>query len=224
MKIFKTLIPAVLAAALMAACSTSGSNGIQTGDLVFVGLPMDYQADSTSMGSAIVDATGGKEVNMIHAAILEVQGDGIWIIDATTERGVARYPLADFLADFTLPDGGYPVFQVKRLVDNSNAAGYVENAKRFIGQQYDNAFLPSNGAMYCTELVHDSYIGEDGCSLFHEVPMNFRNEDGEFPAYWVQLFAGLGMPIPQDVPGTNPQEMAAETVLIPVEVDITACI
>ena len=43
--------------------------------------------------------------------------------------------------------------------------------------------------------------------------MNWKDASGEFPAYWVWLFDLIGEPIPQDVPGTNPQQMATEPIL-----------
>ena len=50
--------------------------------------------------------------------------------------------------------------------------------------------------------------------------MNFKDADGNFPVYWQQLFERLGQPIPQDVPGTNPQAMSKEPALRPVAVEI----
>ena len=50
--------------------------------------------------------------------------------------------------------------------------------------------------------------------------MNFKNAEGEFPLYWEQLFALLDQPIPQGIPGTNPQGMAEESVLRPVAVEL----
>ena len=50
--------------------------------------------------------------------------------------------------------------------------------------------------------------------------MNFKNAEGEFPLYWKQLFDRLGQDIPQGVPGTNPQGMAAETILRSVDVPL----
>ena len=32
--------------------------------------------------------------------------------------------------------------------------------------------------------------------------------DGELPAYWSEHFAALGMPVPEGVAGTNPNDMA----------------
>ena len=193
---------------------------LQTGDLIFVGIPADYQIESDSMDAAIVDATGGESLNLIHVAIAEVEDGQTWIIDATIKHGVDRHPLDTFLTDFTLKDGSYPVFQVRRLRDPHDASRYVDNAKKYIGQPYDIAFLPDNGAYYCSELVQDSYTDGSGTSLFQARPMNFRNADGDFPLYWQQLFDRLGMPIPQDIPGTNPQMMAEEPVLVPVDVAV----
>ena len=217
------LIAASCALALLASC-TPAAEKLQTGDLVFVGIPADYSLDHDSMDSAITEATGGQTgLNRIHTAIAEVDDEGrVWIIDATIKYGVDRHPLDTFLRQFTLRDGSLPVFEVKRLQDGARAEASVRNAKQYLGLPYDVTFLPDNDAYYCTELVYDSYLGEDGTPIFHSAPMNFKNADGEFPRYWGQLFARLGQPIPQDVPGTNPQGMSEEPALRDVNVDITA--
>ena len=175
----------------MMSCSVPG-----TGDLLFVSAP----ADAGQMEGAIIAATG----DIVHVAIVE-RGPGgtIWVIDATPERGVDRHPLDTLKADF--PEAEGYTYLYARPKERSNQ--YVERAKRFIGQPYDQAFLPDNGAMYCSELVRDSYRRPDGTYLFSDKPMNFRASDGTFPQWWVEHFAALDMPIPQDVPGTNPQDM-----------------
>ena len=48
--------------------------------------------------------------------------------------------------------------------------------------------------------------------------MNWLAPDGSLPAYWEELFAGLGMPVPQGVPGTNPQKLSQSARLVPVPV------
>ncbi len=195
---------------LLAACTQKPC--IQSGDLLFVGLPFDYKADTNSMSSAIAEATGAEEgLNYIHTAILEVEGDSVWIIDATIKRGVARYPLDTFLVDFTLSDGSYPVFEIMRFKDG--ARDIVSKSKEFLGLPYDVYFLPDNGAMYCTELVRDSYLDENGQPLLPAAPMNFKAPSGEFPPYWTWLFDSIGAPIPQGVPGTNPQDMRNSPLL-----------
>ena len=215
LRIFLLMIPGLFS------LGCSSPEQLRSGDLVFVGIPADYSLDSTSMSSGIAAATGKEgQLNYIHTAIAEVEGGQVWIIDATLAHGVDRHPLDTFLTDFTLKDGSYPVFEVMRLKDGPR--DLVENAKRHIGEQYDSHFLPDNGASYCTELVRDSYLDKEGKPILPANPMNFKGPDGEFPVYWVQLFGILGSPIPQDIPGTNPQDMHASPLLKKVDVDITS--
>lgn len=209
-KIFPFLACCLL---LLYGCGTSSK--IRTGDLLFVGLPSEYSADNKEdMADAIVAATGGKDaVNYFHVAILEEDGAGnVWVIDATTRRGVDRHPLDTLKADFRMENGQNPVFAVMRLRGHHKVGAYVANAKTYLGQPYDLYFLPDNNMLYCSELIYLSYV-RNGRLIFHSAPMNFKNVDGEYPAYWVDLFARLGQPVPQGVSGTNPQDMSKERLL-----------
>ena len=184
------------------------AESLQTGDLVFVSEGADNAPDAGSMSGAIVSATG----NITHVAILEVDDDGTaWVIDATPKRGVARSPLSSLIKDN--PGAS---FTVKRLRDTSGVSRFVENAKAFIGRPYDLTFLPDNDAMYCSELIRESFRLPDGTCLFEETPMNFLAPDGTVPLYWKQLFEDLGMEVPQGVPGTNPQQMSQSPLLVEV--------
>ena len=216
----KKVIIALAALLALLSCGGDAEPGLQTGDLVFVAIPTDSSLDDT-MAGAIAEATGsGKGLDYIHVAIVEVQQDSVWIIDATDNRGVSRHPVTDFIADFTLPDGTLPVFDVRRLKDNGAAGSYVEVAKKYIGRGYDLYFLPDNDEKYCSELVYDTYRNADGSPLFASAPMNFRGPAGEYPQYWTQLFSTIGAEIPQGVEGTNPQDMQKSDLLCPVDVDI----
>ena len=191
-------------------------NRLQNGDLIFVGIPLDYEVESDSMDAAISSATGEEGgLNLIHVAIAEVKSDSVWVIDATIKRGVDRHPLDTFLRDFTLRDGSLPEFIVKR-VKGVDADAAVERARSFCGRAYDSRFLPDNGDYYCSELVQDSYLNAAGKPVFTSEPMNFLAPDGTMPAYWEQLFGKLGMTVPQGVPGTNPQGMSESRRLVGV--------
>ena len=186
---------------------------LHNGDLIFVGLPMGYDAETGSVDEAIASATGEEgALNLIHVAIAEVEADSVWIIDATIAHGVDRHPLDTFLRDFTLKDGSYPTFIVKR-VNGVDADAAVERAKTFCGRGYDVRFLPDNEELYCSELVQRSYLDANGEAIFESEPMNFKAPDGTMPPYWEWLFAQLGMAVPQGFPGTNPQKMAAAACL-----------
>ena len=209
----KTRIFFLIPLLLLAACCGHKTGRLRNGDLVFVGLPLDYQAEAGSMDAAISSATGEDgELNLIHVAIAEVQGDSIWIIDATIAHGVDRHPLDTFLKDFTLRDGSLPEFIVKR-VSGVDADAAVQRAKTYCGRAYDVRFLPDNEDLYCSELVQKCYLDADGEPVFASEPMNFCTPDGTMPPYWEWLFGLLGMDVPQGIPGTNPQGMAASPLL-----------
>ena len=211
----KRLLLFLLVLLAVASCGEK-KDCLRNGDLVFVGLPLDYNAEGGSMDAAISAATAQEgELNLIHVAIAEVQADSVWIIDATIAHGVDRHPLEVFLKDFTLKDGSYPAFIVKRVKGvDANAA--VERAKTYCGRAYDVRFLPDNEDLYCSELVQLSYLDRSGNQVFDSEPMNFCAPDGTMPPYWEQLFEKLGMTVPQGVPGTNPQGMSESRRLVGV--------
>ncbi len=209
----------VITLAFMALSCSPRVERLQTGDLIFVGIPADYRIDG-SMSDAIADATCPDSLNIIHTAIADVDEDGIWIIDATIKHGVDRHPLDTFLCDFTLNDGSYPTFIVMRLNDDSGAEAHVARAREFLGRSYNCSFTPCDTALYCTELVHDSYLNPDGSFIFGEAPMNFLAPDGTMPVYWEQLFELIGQTVPQGKPGTNPRAMMNESCIHEINVQI----
>ncbi|MCQ2263626.1 MAG: hypothetical protein MJZ70_05020 [Bacteroidales bacterium] len=194
---------------LLLCCTLGAQNGIQTGDLLFVSLPINYNlSDTTWLTKSMNELNAGKTTaNIIHVAILEVDNDGVWIIDATLKHGVARYPLDTFLTDFTLPNGMLPRFDIMRLKKDKNAALYVLQAKKFVGREYDVDFQSDNQAQYCSELVYNAYISPQGKHLFKEGIIDFSCADGNTPLYWEQLFALIGKKIPNGNRGTLPQTM-----------------
>lgn len=205
---------ASLALAVASCAAPSQKETVHTGDLLFVGIPSDGEFDG--MENAIASATGEGQLNMIHSAIIERDDTGaVWVIDATIRRGVDRHPIDTLIKDFTRSDGSIPALEVYRLKDESNVNDFIARAKFYIGEKYDEYFLPDNGRHYCTELVYDSYIC-NGVHLFQNQPMNFKNTDGSFDEYWIKLFNRLRIDIPQDVPGTNPQAMSSDTTLFHV--------
>lgn len=215
-KWMKRTLPAFILM-LLALCCSRKQDQLQNGDLIFVGLPMGYDAETGSIDEAISSATGGDgALNLIHVAIAEVKADSVWIIDATIAHGVDRHPLDTFLRDFTLPDGSYPEFIVKR-VKAVDADAAVLRAKTCCGRGYDVRFLPDNEELYCSELVQKSYLDADGKPVFESEPMNFKAPDGTMPPYWDWLFGKLGMEVPQDLPGTNPQKMSEAMCLAEVK-------
>lgn len=219
MKHFRYILLSVAVALTLAGCCQEKAQ-LQKGDLVFVGLPMDYNVEEDSMDAAIASATGTDELNLIHVAIADVDSAGVWIIDATLKYGVDRHPLDTFLTQFTLKDGSLPEFIVKR-VKGIDADAAVANAITYCGRDYDMYFLPDNEEQYCSELVQNSYLDAEGKQIFQSAPMNFQASDGTMPVYWEWLFGLLGMDVPQGVMGTNPHDLSLSPLLKTVKVSLT---
>ena len=197
---------------LLAVSCRSGAERLRSGDLIFVGIPRQA-AGGESMDGAIAVATGRGRLNWIHVAIADVSEEGVFVIDATGKRGVHRHPLDSLIRDFSSAEGPHPVFAVGRLISGYSAPDALARARSFLGEPYDYAFLPDNGAQYCSELVRNCFLSPGGDTLFPQRPMNFLAPDGSLPAYWAALYDSLGVAVPQGLPGTNPQDMAEDPVL-----------
>ena len=196
---------------------------IQSGDLLFISIPADYDLDDKSHFPT------SNIQNIIHVAMLEAEdGEAINVIDATLKYGVDRHPLDTLLRQFTLSGGRLPRLEVKRLINGRQvhmpiAQEAVLRAKYYhLGSAYDTAFAPDNGALYCSELVHLCYLDADGKPLFPlgEIdlrtipparvrrgspdgpdanPMRQGPDRSEFtvPIYWEQLCRMAGIALPQ---------------------------
>lgn len=178
------------------------------GDIIF------QVAGGSEFSSAIADATDhGGRLRLCHVAIVDLDSAGTpWVIEASEKRGVSMTRLEDFISG-SVKIGGKPGVYVKRLKAGFPVEKGVERAKSFIGQPYDWAYLPDNGKIYCSELVYESFLDNEGRHIFHARPMNFKDREGRMPRFWQELFAKMGMEVPQGVAGTNPNDMFGEEVL-----------
>lgn len=199
--------------------SAGSAPGLLNGDLLFQteGESALSKAISSSTGKAGVQEEGvTPDVSFAHVAILWIAGDSLKVIEASPNEGVRITTLEDFLAD-SPKIGGSPGVVVKRLqCEETLKQKGVKRALEHLGEPYDWYYLPGNGMMYCSELVFESYLAEDGSHLFHSNPMNFRNSDGTMPDYWVTLYQELGVDIPEGLPGTNPNDMSKESGLLEI--------
>lgn len=183
------------------------SQQLQNSDLLFV------VGSDSEFSQAIASATGGDDnLKYVHVAILKVDNDMMQVIEADPENGVRKITLDEFLAGAPRLSGN-PGVVIKRLNADFDADSAVANAEKHLGEPYDWLYLPDNGKSYCSELVYESYIDEQGHPIFQAVPMNFRNADGTMPEFWERLFRQSGMAVPEGVPGTNPQDMSKDSRL-----------
>ena len=166
-----------------------------SGDLLFC------LRQKSDMEKAIGSSTG----EYTHVAIVDVDSTSrVWIIEASGSNGVRRIPYSDW---------SHRDFCAYRLNVPFDTAAVIARAKSFLGQPYDDSFLPDNGQMYCSELVYEAFLDANGNHLFKSQPMNFRDKRGKMPKYWKKHFRKLGIAIPEGVEGTNPSDMAKSPLL-----------
>ena len=211
--LFKRLLAVAAILTALTGCSEYSYQPC-AGDLVFV------MSSDSEFSEAITESTAAQDsLKFDHVAIVAIEYGEAYVIEASSRYGVVMRTLEEFMEEVPLCDGRCGVV-IKRLtgacLNGLCMPAVIENAKRHIGEEYDWYFMPDNGRQYCSELVYDSFICNDGEHLFSAEPMNFRSEDGTMPLFWVELFERLGASIPEGVPGTNPSKMSKAEFLIDV--------
>lgn len=153
-----------------------------------------------------------------HVGIIQLRADGVYVLEASPGQGVVRTPLEAFLDASAHDAAGRAVVKVCRIRDLSaaEAAAALGRAEGCLGRPYDYAFDPGTEALYCSELVYESFRKEDGSYIFKANPMSFKGPDGKTDPYWIRYYERMERDIPEGVPGTNPNDLSRETVLVPV--------
>ncbi len=181
---------------------------LTSGDLLF---QVNEKNDFTN---AIVNTTKmGQHISFSHVGILIIEKGKYYVIDANPNNGVQLMQLETFLKESAHTKKGEPMVVVKRLINSTYAKLAAERAKKYIGDPYDYSFLPNNEAMYCSELVYESYLDKNDKPLFTAHPMSFSDSTGKISPLWIEFFSNLNIPIPIGEPGTNPNDMAQDKVL-----------
>ena len=179
-------------------CCNEFHNTLQTGDLLFL------NENKSAMEEAITASTG----EYSHIALVERDSTGdVWVIEASPKYGVQRIPYSQFERENNLGFFGGNI-DIYRLSVPFDTAAVIARAKKLVGKPYDNAFLPDNDAYYCSELIQVAF-GD----IFPTKPMNWRDDEGNLPEYWIKHFEELGIPVPEGLPGTNPTDMSRSPLL-----------
>lgn len=181
-------------------------------DLIFVVSGESAFSDAISSSTARNDS-----LSFVHVGIIRIGGDStVNVIEASPEKGVILTPLNEFLDSSCPKIEGNPGAVIKRLEIGFPVERTIENALQYIGQPYDWWYLPGNGKMYCSELIYESYLSDEGEHIFQAAPMNFKAPDGTYPSFWVKLYEELNQPIPQGEPGTNPNALSRDPRLMEI--------
>ena len=184
--------------------SSSIARQLRSGDIVFQCIPCG------DLCTAIVETTPcAREHPFNHCGIVVRNGDSVSVIEAIG-KDVHATPLISFLKR----DTAIQLFVGRPLkaagVDTYDA---LRKAIALQGRPYDDAFMPGDSALYCSELVYACYLRK-GKPAFALAPMTFKSpHSGEtFPA-WIAYYSALGRPVPEGLPGINPCAIARSPLI-----------
>lgn len=188
------------------ACSTSEKKpALENGDLLFQGV-------SSSQLSEAIDKVTQTEIatHFSHVGLVELASNGeLFVLHAEPEKGSCRVPIREFLE----ADEDSLETIVYRLKEpyRKGILDAIAQAKTMLGKPYNFTYVLSDSTHYCSEFVYKAFALD---SVFRMNPMSFKDPDtGEFFPLWIQHYEKYGIPIPEGLPGCNPNGMAASDKL-----------
>lgn len=170
---------------------------LRNGDLLF------KQEINDSFSSAIANATVSVEkYNFTHVGIA-CRENNKWFVLEAINKGVCKTPLRQFLNQKSIVVIGRLKKAWQPIIPKS-----IESIKQQIGKPYDNYFSADNNAYYCSELIQQHFLQND-TPIFAPIKMTFKNrKNRKFPAYWINHFKALNVPIPEGENGSNPGQLS----------------
>ncbi len=173
---------------------------LMEGDLLF-------EIDNSAQANKVTQVTTGADgLKISHVAIVVGISQQFFALEAIGS-GVTLTPIKTFI-DRQKHCDGQPCAIIARLRNRSHVSLYVHNAMQHIGKPYDVHFLPNNDAWYCSELVYEAFVDDDGRRVFEAHPMTFKDHTGNIAPLWVEHFKRINAEVPEGVMGTNPGDMS----------------
>jgi Permuted papain-like amidase enzyme, YaeF/YiiX, C92 family len=177
---------------------------LHEGDLLFQDLDCGPLCDAIE---AVTEGVNGKDFS--HVGIAAKVNGRMMVVEAIGTEVHAIDQDAFFLRSDKVVVGR-PLRSLRSVARRA-----AHEAIAFIGTPYDDAFLPDNDKLYCSELVALSYERANHNTPFFATPsMTFKDPrtGAYFPA-WVEYYAELHLPVPEGLPGCNPGGLSREPSL-----------
>lgn len=191
------LLPALWPAVAMAV-------DVHEGDLLFV------TAGRSGLSAAIDDATSKQGApSFDHVALVASAPKG-WEVLHADEKGSRRQSLSEFRQDARAKQRQIVVYRL-RAPQQAAIKDAIATARTMLGKPYNTSYVLNDDSYYCSDFIERAFRAHH---VFALQPMNFRNpQTGEISQHWIDLYRGMGMEVPQDQPGSNPNDMSAAPVL-----------
>lgn len=138
----------------------SATPNVQEGDVIF--------HTSTSLQSPLIAFATGSPLT--HCGIIVMKGDVPYVLEASNTLKLT--PLETFIKR-----GKGGVYWLKHRPKEWDASKRIRY-KHLLGRNYDLAFSFNNNRYYCSELVYDIYLYQQGIKLCEPKPMKSYNTLG----------------------------------------------
>ncbi len=175
-------------------------NDLQPGDLIFVG------ALKENLSGAINRVTQTSENRSFdHVGLTEKTNDSIFVLHANPKGGSQRETIYQFYQNQKNNQNQIIIYRLKKPYQNTITNAIIK-AKTMLNKPYNWTYILNDDSFYCSDFIERAFR-ED--SIFKLIPMNFKNPTTrEIDDFWVNFYAKLNLNVPQNEPGTNPNQLA----------------
>lgn len=184
------------------------TKNIKNGDLIFVG------AQTEELSGAINRVTKlSEETNFDHVGLIEKTSDSFFVLHAAPMGGSQREEIHHFYTSQTEKNNKIVIYRLKddyqKTIPNA-----ISKAKTMLGKPYNWLYILNDDELYCSDFVERAFRNDN---VFELIPMNFKNQEtGKIDDFWVDFYRKKGKEVPQDEPGTNPNQLASSEKLIKI--------
>ncbi|SFM73559.1 Permuted papain-like amidase enzyme, YaeF/YiiX, C92 family [Algoriella xinjiangensis] len=184
------------------------TKNIKNGDLIFVG------AQTEELSGAINRVTKlSEETNFDHVGLIEKTSDSFFVLHAAPMGGSQREEIHHFYTSQTEKNNKIVIYRLKddyqKTIPNA-----ISKAKTMLGKPYNWLYILNDDELYCSDFVERAFRNDN---VFELIPMNFKNQEtGKIDDFWVDFYSKKGKKVPQDEPGTNPNQLASSEKLIKI--------
>ena len=181
---------------------------LKNGDLIFVGTTNDGLSGAINR---VTQKTTNR--NYDHVGIIEKTSDSIFVLHAAPKGGSQREEIHQFYHNQKNTSNTLVIYrlnnQFQHVIPNA-----IHQAKAMLGKPYNWTYILNENAYYCSDFIERAFKND---KIFEMIPMNFKNpKTGEIDDFWIEFYKKQNLEVPQDYPGTNPNQLAESNKLIEI--------
>ena len=178
---------------------------IKNGDLIFVGAQTEELSGAISRVTKISEKT-----NFDHVGLIEKTSDSIFVLHAAPMGGSQREEIHHFYTCQTEKKNKIVIYRLQKEYQ-ATIPNAITKAKTMLGKPYNWLYILNDDELYCSDFVERAFRNDE---VFELIPMNFKNkETGIIDDFWIDFYKKKGKEVPQDEPGTNPNQLASSEKL-----------